>query len=211
MQDISAHAGTIYKPLATMLQDSAPVSMPYAAALSYTNGGDFTIKPLLTSKHKTSWNRVKPFNSDVMIAARVDSTAGPSSNVLFTAAGPKELGVIHFSPVDGDAMGPLVTAVSLTRKINNKEQRIIVAGDADFISNSEMGRFGTANFIFSTAIFSWLSASEFPIDGSRPPAKDKRINVTLKQAGVLRIVYVWIVPAILLVFGAILLIRRKRK
>lgn len=108
-------------------------------------------------------------------------------------------------------MGPVTTAVSLTRKINNKEQRIIVIGDADFMNNKEINKFGTANFVFCTGSFRWLTGGEYPIDASRPDAADKRINVTLKQADLLHTIYVWVVPAILLVFGTVLLIRRKRK
>jgi ABC-2 type transport system permease protein len=122
-------------------------------------------------------------------------------------------GTVSFSEKDGDVRGPIPTALSLTRKINGKEQRIIVTGDADFMSNSELQRFNlrTANFAFNTALFSWLSYGEFPIDSSRPDSKDKRTNVTMDQVDFLRIVYVWILPALLLAFGAILLIRRKRK
>jgi ABC-2 type transport system permease protein len=122
-------------------------------------------------------------------------------------------GTVSFSAAEGDVRGPIPTALSLTRKVNGKEQRIVVAGDADFMSNSELQRFNlrTANFVFNTALFSWLSYGEFPIDTSRPEAKDKRVTVTMDQVDFLRIIYVWILPALLLAFGAILLIRRKRK
>jgi ABC-2 type transport system permease protein len=135
---------------------------------------------------------------------------GPYGGDRRRAAG---AGTVTFSEKDGDVRGPIPTALSLTRKINGKEQRIIVTGDADFMSNSELQRFNlrTANFAFNTALFSWLSYGEFPIDSSRPDAKDKRVNVTMDQVDFLRIVYVWILPALLLAFGAILLIRRKRK
>jgi ABC-2 type transport system permease protein len=69
----------------------------------------------------------------------------------------------------------------------------------------------TANFAFNTAIFSWLSYNEFPIDTSRPDAKDKRLTVGSEQVSQLNILFVWILPAILLAFGSVLLIRRKRK
>lgn len=120
-------------------------------------------------------------------------------------------GTVSFSPGEGDTKGPFITAISLTRNINGKEQRIVVTGDADFLSNSELGRSRSANFIFNTALFSWLSYGKFPIDTSRPDAEDKRITINKDQVDTLRIVYLWILPAILFAFGAILLIRRKRK
>lgn len=122
-------------------------------------------------------------------------------------------GTVSFNPADGDVKGPITTAVSLTRRINGKEQRIVITGDADFMSNAEVNRFNlrTANFSFSTALFSWLSYGEFPVDTSRPEPKDKRVNVTMDQVGFLKIMYIWVLPAILFACGAIVLIRRKRK
>jgi ABC-2 type transport system permease protein len=76
--------------------------------------------------------------------------------------------------------GPLTAAIGLTRTINGKQQRIVVTGDADFLSNAELARYTprTANFDFSTALFSWFSNGEFPIDTSRPLSKDKRVTIS---------------------------------
>jgi ABC-2 type transport system permease protein len=202
-QQIQPFAGTFYPPVSRSITDSIPVTMPGAAGLTWTDSGPFAIHPLLQSAPKVSWNRRKPYDPETMVAALVKprDTAHQKANP----------GLITFSAADGDVMGPVTTAVGLTRTINNKEQRIIVLGDADFLSNKEINRFGTANFVFCTGSFRWLTGGEYPIDASRPGAKDKRINVTLKQAEVLRIVYIWVVPGLLLAFGTILLIRRKRK
>jgi ABC-2 type transport system permease protein len=134
-----------------------------------------------------------------------------SASVAQADTSKKAVGTITYSAADGDSKGAFSTVISLTRQINQKEQRIIVAGDADFLSNKEIGRWGKANFSFSTALFSWLSNGEFPISAFRPDAKDKRVNVTIDQVGFLRIIYVWVLPAILLALAAIILIRRKRK
>jgi ABC-2 type transport system permease protein len=123
------------------------------------------------------------------------------------------IGTLTFSAAEGDTKGSLPTALSLTRTINGKEQRIVVAGDADFMSNAELNRFNmrTANFVFNTALFSWLSYGEFPIDASRPEPRDKRVTVTTDGVDRLKIFYIWVLPALLVAFAAILLIRRKRK
>jgi ABC-2 type transport system permease protein len=135
--------------------------------------------------------------------------AGPGGGDRRTAG----IGTVSFSAAEGDTRGALPTVLSLTRKINGKEQRIVVAGDADFMSNSELNRFNmrTANFVFNTSLFSWLSYGEFPIDASRPDPKDKRVTVTSDGVDRLKIFYIWILPALLVAFAAILLIRRKRK
>jgi ABC-2 type transport system permease protein len=121
--------------------------------------------------------------------------------------------ILSLNVSQGDRPGPLPAVVGLTRTINGKEQRIVVSGDADFLSNAELARFNikTCNFDFSTGIFSWFAHGEFPIDSSRPPYKDKRLNLTDGGLTLLKISLLGILPAILLIIGSILLIRRKRK
>jgi ABC-2 type transport system permease protein len=114
---------------------------------------------------------------------------------------------------NSDSKDTYTTAVALTRQINGKEQRIVISGDADFLSNSELGRYSPsiANFYFSTALFSWLDYSQFPVDTSRPDAKDNRVTVSTDRIAFLKIVYIYVLPGLILIFAAIFLIRRKRK
>jgi ABC-2 type transport system permease protein len=122
------------------------------------------------------------------------------------------LGTVTFSPEEGDIIGPLTTAVALNRKVNEKEQRIVVTGDADFLSNKEFNRpQRTANFVFSTALFRWMSGGEFPVDTRRPDPRDKKIKTTLEKLNREKKIYQWVVPGILLLFGLVVLFRRKRK
>ncbi|HSC38540.1 MAG TPA: hypothetical protein VLD19_11725, partial [Chitinophagaceae bacterium] len=120
---------------------------------------------------------------------------------------------VDFMPEEGDVKGAFPLAVSVARKINGKEQRIIISGDADFMSNAELQRKNVpaANFAFSTGLFSWLSYGAYPIDSSRPGESDTKANITKDQVKVLRFAVLYVVPALLLLFGSILLIRRKRK
>lgn len=186
LPNISAWASTFTKPLAKQYKDSLPVSMSGATGLTYTDTSGFEVKPLLMTNGE-SW-------------IKKDKLVVDSADIVFSAA-------------NGDVMKSVPTAISLTRKINGKEQRIIVTGDADFISNAELQRFNikNANFIFNTALFSWLAYNEFPIDTSRPDALDTRVKVTPDQVDVFKIIFVWIMPALLLAVGTVLLIRRKRK
>ncbi|WP_346318432.1 Gldg family protein [Chitinophaga sp. YIM B06452] len=269
MPDLTATAAGFSKPLAKRAEDSVKVFMPGVAGLAFTGNSAYTIKPLLVSDAKLSWNRLKPLDLEMVtnaVAAEntisqasfaVKKTSGTQKNgapasTSFTAkkskAPAKEekektapatpevvplvaeevsleegpyngpggnkrtaMATVSFSPADGDVRGPIPTVVSLTRQVNGREQRIVVAGDADFISNTGLRRPGTANFIFTTALFSWLSYGEFPIDASRPDPKDTRVSPSQDDMGPLRIMYLWVAPGILLAFGAILLIRRKRK
>jgi ABC-2 type transport system permease protein len=184
---ITAECAGFFPPLTHAHHDSAKVSMPNACVLSYTDTGAFKTFPLLMTDPQVTWLKKGKLVSD-------------SAEVVFNAA-------------EGDERQTFPTALGLTRKINNKEQRIIVLGDADFMSNAELNRFNlrNINFIFATGLFSWLNNGEFPIDSSRPPAKDINVTVTKDRVKLLKIVYVWVFPGLLLAAGAILLLRRKRK
>ncbi|MDB5211680.1 MAG: transporter permease subunit, partial [Sediminibacterium sp.] len=145
----------------------------------------------------------------------VDVNAKIQNKMLMAKRNKASIGNVKFSPEDGDIKGPFPTALVLTRTINNKEQRIVVTGDADFMSTGGMshpgGRVTAANFVFNTAIFSWLSYGEFPIDASRPGPKDISVTVDTGAVKVMRLLLIWILPGLLLLFASVLLIRRKRK
>jgi ABC-2 type transport system permease protein len=174
-------------------EDSLPVTMPGAAALTYSTGGPFTVTPLLMTNSMVCWNKKVQPTEDEIESGENDKGAYSSS--------------------EGDQKAPLPTVVALTRNVNGRQQRIVVAGDADFLSNAELGRYNprTANFNFSTALFSWFSDGEFPIDTSRPGSKDKQLNINGSGMTFLKWLLLGVLPGILLIAGAILLIRRKRK
>lgn len=104
---------------------------------------------------------------------------------------------------------PLV--VALTRKINGKSQKIIVAGDADFMGNAELRRGGSGTFQFVTDLFSWFSNYEYPIDTTRPLKTDKKITVTSNQVFISKIAFIGLFPLLIILSGAFLLIRRNRR
>jgi len=112
-----------------------------------------------------------------------------------------------------DLKNSYATALALTRQINGKQQRIIISGDADFLSNIELIRrnIETSNFNLCTALFSWLDYGQFPINASRPDAKDNRVTVSTDRVAFLKFLYIWLLPGLILIIAAIFLIRRKRK
>ncbi|PSL25047.1 Gldg family protein [Chitinophaga ginsengisoli] len=183
---MTSTAAGFSKSLVKGLKDSIAVSMPGATWLSYSDS-IFKVQPLLVTDAGKSW-------------VKKDRFAADSAEVVY-------------DPAAGDEKKSVATVIALTRKVNNKEQRIVVTGDADFLSNDELGRYNvqTINFAFNTALFSWLSYGQFPIDTYRPEAKDTRVSVSTDAVDILRILYIWVLPGILVAFAAILLIRRKRK
>lgn len=116
----------------------------------------------------------------------------------------------HIVPLLVDDTIPV--AVALTRKMGQKEQRIVIVGDADFMSTAEMVRHTprTANFDFTTDLFSWLDYGVYPVDTSRPKTYDE---INLGRDGILlaRIAFFCVLPLLLLIWGTLLLVIRKRR
>lgn len=209
--------------------DTLPVSMNGVAGLSYHDTSGFHAQQLLITKAGIVSNTMKR-NPDLDIAnAGDDAIAAPADvpHVMAvgrggvgrggrTAAAPMARGsknVVKPLPLANNnaSKETFTTALALTRQVNGKEQRIVICGDADWLSNSELGRSHISNFHFSTALFSWLDYGQYPVDTSRPDAKDNRVTVSTDYMSFLKIVYTYILPGLILIFAAIFLIRRKRK
>jgi len=200
-------------------EDSLCVTMKGAAALTYRADGDFAVTPLLMTNGKSCWNKkVKPNQDEIESFEDQEGSMIENSDGSIVSFGGKDKSKTAFppmiySPGEGDQNGPLPAVIGLTRTVNGKQQRIVIAGDADFLSNAELNRYipRTCNFDFSTALFSWFSYGEFPIDTSRPKSKDNSLNLTSGGMTALRILLLGIFPGIVLIAGTVLLIRRKRK
>ena len=102
-------------------------------------------------------------------------------------------------------------AVALTRNVNGKAQKIIVAGDADFMGNAELSRGGSGTFQFVTDIFSWFTNYEFPIDTTRPEHTDNKITINANQVFINKIVFIALFPLLIILSAAFILIRRNRR
>lgn len=165
----------------------AVVSFPGAAALQYRDTNNFRIKPLIITDPANTWNKI----------AAIDIASQE----------------VSFDEKAGDERSRFPVALALTRTLDNREQRIMVIGDADFMSNSELGRrnISSSNFAFTTELFKWFSFGAFPIDTTLPEPEDKTILVSHDEISWLRIAFIGILPA-LIAGGVIwLLLRRKRR
>jgi len=162
----------------------ATVAMQGAAAIDYAASGSFRVEPLLLSP-QDGWNK----------QGLVDLNGADNS----------------FNAAQGDQKGVFPIAVSITRNINGKQQRIVVSGDADFISNSEFTRAKRGyNDYYLDGLFRWFSNGAFPIDVKRPPTKDMDLKISREQITGLMWLCKGVIPAIIAILGAITLIRRRR-
>jgi len=154
-----------------------------ASALQYTPTLPFQAEALAIST-KNGWNRTFPVDLNV--------------------------GEITLDPLKNDVSGPFPVIISLNRQIGKRQQHIIVSGDADFLSNAELSHPKGDNERFIKNLFNYFSDGSFPVDISRPRAIDDSILLGKKDISVLRTILLGVVPALILIAGSIVLLRRKR-
>lgn len=159
--------------------DSLKWLMPGVVGVSYTAGGPFTVNPVMMGVPQT-WLK--------------------AGNLVTDSTPPV------FTPAEGDRRGTFPAVLALTRKLGSRQQRVIVCGDADMLSNLRSGGASVGR-----ALYSWLDENAFPIYTPRPDPADNKLTISAKGARALGIVYTWVLPALILLIGILLLIRRKRK
>jgi len=114
-----------------------------------------------------------------------------------------------------DIAGPLILAISLerelTKEIDNEDkiqqQRIVVIGDGDFISNRYLANGGNMNLGLN--IFNWLSEDDQLISISPHFYPDHHIRFSTTQLLLLAISFFIILPLLFLVTGFIIRFKRK--
>ena len=108
-----------------------------------------------------------------------------------------------------------VAAYTLTRIKKRKAQKIMVLGDADFASdklilqNKRTMPPYTPNTNFCRNIFCWFTNGEYPLVFEEMKGSDNTINMTNAKEKLYRIIYIWLIPALLLVIGAFIWFRRR--
>ena len=118
-----------------------------------------------------------------------------------------------FNPEQGEKQREYITALALKRPMGNKEQKIIILGDADYISNGELNRtrkgIKANNFSLITGGFYWLSDEEVPINITRPNSTDNHLAMGEKVVNIWKIILVWCIPGILIIAFILLWLRRR--
>ena len=107
-----------------------------------------------------------------------------------------------------DIPGPVTIATALQRTIQNKEQRIVVVGDAAFLSNSFAGNGG--NVDLGVNMVNWLSGEERLITVQPRSSKDSSLTLSKTQLGVIAITFLLVVPLLLAAWGIWLWWKRRR-
>lgn len=161
-------------------------AMPTAAGLEYTTDKGFDVVPLFMSD-STCWNELE--NTDI-----VDQE-------------------VVYNPAVGEVQKSYPLALALSRKMGEREQKVIVLGDADCLSDGELTRgrspLWTANSVIIQASFFWLSDGEVPIDVRRPYPIDRKLFVGETGAEVLNYALLGGFPGLLLFLSLFIWLRRR--
>lgn len=120
---------------------------------------------------------------------------------------------VVMNPAAGEKEGLYITGMALTRMVGDKEQRIVVIGDADCISNGGVTAqywFNAANYSIIQGSFRWMSYNQFPIDTTHKDPVDNNISLERWTRPWNKIIMMGLFPGLLLFFGLLLIIKRQR-
>jgi hypothetical protein len=151
---------------------------PQAAALELPEQSMWTTAMLLQTLDK-SWNETGPLT-----------------------------GEIERNPLSGEEAGPLTLGVALTRQVKQHEQRIIVIGDGDFLSNSFLNNAG--NLDLGLKISRWLVGDDQLVSIPVSEASDRELHLSNLAIGVIGIGSLLVAPLMLLLYGGLLMWQRNR-
>lgn len=120
---------------------------------------------------------------------------------------------VKYNPLAGELKKPHATVIALNRKVKDKEQKILITSDADWLSNAELmlsrKDLESGNFNLFNAAFYWLSDEELPIDMRRPPFTDDSLSISQGTWSVFKILFNWVMVITIGGFASVLLLRRK--
>ena len=176
----------LIKAFITMRNREQVIASTEVAGLNYEMNKGYDIIPLFTTDSLV-WNELETTDF-------VDDT-------------------LTLNPTQGEKQKQYTTALALKRQLNGKEQKIIILGDADYISNGELHRkrkgVKANNFNLITGGFYWLSDEEVPINITRLQPIDNVLDMSIQAANIWKIIFVWIIPGILIIASIFIWLRRR--
>jgi len=153
---------------------------PMVAALKITKKTNFTVEPILKTIEQ-AWTETNDIK-----------------------------GKIKFDENTQEVKGALNIAIALTRNLTKgTQQRIIVMGDGDFLSNTFIGNVG--NLEMGMRLFNWLTHDDQFIDIPIKVATDKRLKLTPLVVGIMGFGFLFIFPGCLIAVGFFIWYKRKRR
>jgi len=152
---------------------------PQAAAIEVVEGSEWQAAPFLITA-PDSWSETGEMQGELVLDAGED------------IPGPLNIGVILSRTTGND---------------NTGEQRVIVIGDGDFLSNAYLGNAG--NQELGLNLVNWLSRDDAFINIPVKTSSDKNLELSSTTAGIIGLIFI-LLPLVLLSTGFIIWQRRRR-
>ncbi|RKR83981.1 ABC-2 type transport system permease protein [Mucilaginibacter gracilis] len=172
-----------YKPFGS----KRGIGMSGSLGIKFIADSGYKTIPFYLTDNKTVWNELKPVNYEDETPV-IDSVAG-------------------------ERTGLYATVVGLTRMVKGTQQRILISGDADCISNGGINFYPKGLPIFNDRLangsFFWLSGNKMPVDTRRPKTTDNDIHLGTTGFNITKIFLVWVLPGLMLVAGIVIFLKRR--
>jgi ABC-type uncharacterized transport system involved in gliding motility auxiliary subunit len=174
---------------------------PVTSALQIDEETNFSAVELLKSA-KESWTETGPIAGNITFDADGDEKQGP---LVFAYALTRSL--TSSGQATSTSSGQASTASAELGQNKPVEQRIVVVGDGDFLSNAYLGNVG--NLDMGLRIINWLIHDDLFINIPAKIATDKTLQLSQTTVGIIGFGFLIVIP--LLLMGTGFYIWRKRK
>jgi len=106
----------------------------------------------------------------------------------------------HVKPdADNEQGGPLSVGLSMQRSIGEQQQRIIIIGDKDFMTNELIG-YGR-NSELATRLFNWLGQNKTQFQINQQPIPDAKLEISPKVLTAIAVIFLLVLPLTFLLIG----------
>ncbi|MHA6205917.1 GldG family protein [Dyella soli] len=158
-----------------------------------------------------------PQTSALALSARTDwqvvpfLRSGPQSWTEFKAIDNAQSSTVQYDAAAGELKGPLDFGFALSRlspSPDKAEQRVVVVGDGDFLSNTFLGNGG--NRALGERMFDWLLGDDALVNLPPRGAPDRVLQISQAQLSTVSLGFLVFLPLLLLATGGWIAWRRRR-
>jgi ABC-type uncharacterized transport system involved in gliding motility auxiliary subunit len=161
---------------------------PEATGLVSAEESEWQVAPVLQTLQR-SWTETGEIKDDIQFDPQTDEVAGPVT-----------IGLI---------LQRTTTASADSEGSQNAQQRVVLVGDGDFLSNTYLGN--GQNLNLGVSLLQWLSNNDEFIDIGLLSAPDRQLDLDPKTAVGLLIVFLVVFPMALVTSGVVIWWRRRTR
>lgn len=152
---------------------------PAASALQASPSSTWNSTPLLATQER-SWNETGPLKGEIS----------------------RDLN-------QNEQLGPLALAYAFSRMQAGHQQRLLVIGDGDFLSNAYLGNAGNLNLGLN--LLRWLTENDNLLDIPARGVNDNQLTLSPAKAVLIGLGFLFVLPFALFATGTLIWWRRRRR